>query len=93
MYLGDLFLTRGIVELIGDGAVTKQQIMQCVTRHQDGDYGLTCTEDVFVNNTNLRYNMGTVMSEYVLNGIRIWVHTCLGDFDTTYSTVLLPEEY
>ena len=93
MYLGDVYFTRGIVDLIGKEVITKQKVMECVFRHQRGDYGLTCQEDVEVNQMNLNHNCGTVMSTYVINGVRTWIITNLADVENTYSTVLLPEEY
>lgn len=93
MYLGEIYMTRGIVDLIGEGTITKNEAMRCLSRHQRGDYGLTCIEDVRVNERNLDRNCGTIMSEYVINGIRVWVITSLGDSETTYSTLLLPSEY
>ena len=93
MYLGDVYFTRGIVDLIGKEVITKQEVMECVFRHQRGDYGLTCQEDVEVNQMNLNHNCGTVMSTYVINGVRTWIITNLAGVENTYSTVLLPEEY
>lgn len=93
MFLGEVYMTRGIVNLIGEGVITKNEAMRCLSRHQRGDYGLTCIEDVRVNERNLNHNSGTVMSEYVVNGIRTWYITSLGDSETTYTTILLPEEY
>ena len=94
MYLGELYFTKGIVDLIENGTITKNEVMRCVMRHQRGDYGLTDSHDVAVNKRNLNHSSGTVMSEYVVNGIRIWVITSLStDVENQYSTVLLPIEY
>lgn len=93
MYLGKLYFTKGINDLIENKIISEQEVMQCVFKHQRGDYGLTCEEDIQVNERNLNRNYGTVMSEYVLGGRRIWIITSIGDAETTYTTVLRPEEY
>jgi hypothetical protein len=63
-------------------------------RHQRGDYGLLDSHDVAVNERNLNHNSGTVMSEYVISGHRVWIITTLStDVENQYSTVLLPMEY
>lgn len=93
MYLGKLYFTKGINDLIENKIISEQEVMQCVFKHQRGDYGLTCEEDIQVNERNLNRNYGTVMSEYVLGGRRIWIITSIGDSETTYTTCLRPEEY
>lgn len=93
MYLGNMYLTCGVMDLISDGITSKQEILNYISKHQRGDYGLTCIEDVRVNERNLDRNCGTVMSEYLIGGHRVWVITSLGDSETTYTTALLPSEY
>ena len=94
MMLGELYFTRGVVNLIEDEITTKQEIMEYVFRHQRGDYGLTCKEDIQVNERNLNKSYGTVMSEYIVGGIRIWICTTLSkNIEEIVTTVLLPEEY
>lgn len=94
MMLGELYFTRGVVNLIEDEITTKQEIMEYVFRHQRGDYGLTCKEDIQVNERNLNRSYGTVMSEYIVGGRRIWISTTLSkNIEEITTTVLLPEEY
>ena len=94
MMLGELYFTRGVVNLIEDEITTKQEIMEYVFRHQRGDYGLTCKEDIQVNERNLNRSYGTVMSEYIVGGRRIWVCTTLTEeVQDIYTTVMLPSEW
>ena len=93
MFLGEIYMTNGVVQLIGDGVITKNEVMRCLSRHQRGDYGDTDPHDASINERNLDYNCGTVHSSYNINGNTIWIITSLGDVETTYSTLLLPNEY
>lgn len=94
MMLGELFITKGIADLIEQKDITPNELMRCVMRHQRGDYGLTCIEDVKVNERNLNHNSGTVMSEYVVNGIRTWVCTTLTEeIEDVHTLIMLPEEW
>jgi hypothetical protein len=94
MMLGELFITKGIADLIETKGITPNELMRCVMRHQRGDYGLLDSHDVAVNERNLNHSSGTVMSEYVISGHRVWIITTLStDVENQYSTVLLPMEY
>lgn len=79
--------------LISDNIITKQEAMECVYRHINLDYGETDKHDAKINDRNLSANVGTVQSSYTINGNTIWIVTSLGDSETTYSTLLLPNEY
>ena len=94
MYIGSqLYFTRGIQNLLDNKEIGHDQIWECIARHIRLDYGDTCKEDARLNDRNLNHNCGTVHSSYMINGIRIWVITSIGDIDTTYTSVLLPIEY
>ena len=93
MYLGGLVTTRGIEQLLNSKQITHSDLYNCVDRHIKMDYGTIGEDSVEINNRNLNHNCGNVMSQYEVNGIRIWIITELGDSETTYTTILLPEEY
>ena len=93
MFIGSLYFTRGVQSLVDNKEIKNSDMWNCVDRHMKGDYGTLCQEDVEVNQMNLNWNSGTVMSTYNIDGNKIWVITNLGDAHTTYTTVLLPEEY
>lgn len=93
MFIGSLYFTRGVQSLVDNKEVANASIWECVDKHMKGDYGTLCQEDVEVNQMNLNHSSGTVMSTYNIDGNKIWVITNLGDVHTTYTTVLLPEEY
>lgn len=92
VFIGDLYFTRGIKELVDDETISKDDLKDCIYRHIRCDYGEMCEEDVEVNNQALDMDYGRVMSEYRVNNIRIWLITCLAG-EQTYTTCLRPEEY
>ena len=92
--VGAVYFTHGIVEKIGDGAFTKQDVIRSVVKHETGDFGLTDPHDVQVNMRSINEGYGTVMSEFILNGIRVWIITTLHEDEELISTTcLLPSEY
>ena len=93
MYIGDLYFTSGVQHLIDTQQIEFQSVMNLVKRHICCDYGDTDPHDIMINENNLNRNTGTVHSSYNLNEYRIWIITSLGDVQTTYTTILLPEEY
>ena len=93
MFIGGLYTTRGIERLLIDGEISHEELWECVSRHMNGDYGTVGSDSVKINRSNLNHNCGNVMSQYEINGTRIWIITELGDSETTYTTILLPSEY
>lgn len=93
VFLGDTHLTIGIMQLISEGIISKEDVIKCLHRHLNLDYGDTDPHDAGVNDRNLNHNCGTVHSSYMINENRIWIITSIGDIDTTNTVVLLPNEY
>ena len=93
MFIGGLYTTKGIERLLIDGEISYEELWECVSRHQRRDYGDTDKHDIAINESNLNYNAGNVMSSYNINNNVIWIITSLGDDITTYTTILLPSEY
>lgn len=93
MFIGGLYTTRGVERLLINGEISHEELWECVSRHQRRDYGDTDKHDIMINESNFNHNAGTVMSSYTINNNVIWIITSLGDDITTYTTILLPEEY
>ena len=94
MFIGDLHITSGVMALIGDNIITKQDVLKCVKRFINLDYGNLDSHDIGVNDTNLNHNCGTVHGNYTINDNTIWIITTLSNnVEDVYSVVLLPEEY
>ena len=93
MFVGGLYTTRGIEALLNRKQISHEELWECVSRHMNGDYGTFGSDSVKINRSKLNHNCGNVMSQYEINSTRIWIITELGDSETTYTTILLPEEY
>lgn len=92
--VGEVYFTRGIVEKIENGTFTNQDVIRAVVKHETGNFGLTDPHDIQINMRSINEGYGTVMSEFILNGIRIWIHTTLHkDKEFISTVVLLPSEY
>jgi hypothetical protein len=87
--LGEVVMTRGaqntLVELNIDPAVL-------ITRHVTGDWGNIPPEDQNANKNAVKNGDDRVLSAYLLppDNTKVWVIT---EWDRSYTTILLPEEY
>lgn len=89
--LGRLVMTPGV-----QSHVAQSLQLQCIRRHERGDWGDVCDEDRGANESALRY--GTrLLSVYKLEddtpecaGLKLWIIT---EADRSATTLLLPEEY
>lgn len=83
------YMTRGISDLFENDTLY-EEIMQCLTRHVEGDWGEVCQEDQEANDFSAQNNE-RVLSAYTLsNQTKIWIIT---EWDRSATTILLPEEY
>jgi hypothetical protein len=82
--LGRLVATSGATKTLDNTA-----IVALVRRHVTGDWGTLDAHDRATNERAVRE--GTrILSEYIVNGAKIWIIT---EWDRSVTTVLLPEEY
>lgn len=83
--LGQLLATPGVLE-----AAEGDNLMEYVSRHARGDWGIVDAEDKRANDRALVE--GTrLFSAYLLgDGTKVWIIT---EADRSATTVLLPEEY
>ena len=83
--LGKLVATPGVL-----AAVPKRSIRAAIGRHLRGDWG-DVNEDDWKENDNAVKNGERVLSFYrAPDGTKFWIIT---EWDRSYTTVLLPEEY
>ncbi|WP_195972434.1 hypothetical protein [Clostridium thermobutyricum] len=87
--LGNTVMTIGINQLLDDMSISIIDIQQALSKHTFLNYGELCKEDIEVNNSSIKNDLGTVMSKYFINNICIWIITYLND----YTVILLPSEY
>lgn len=82
--LGHIVATPGAI-----ASLNVSQMLLCLARHHQGDWGMVCAEDKKANNRALVE--GTrLLSAYEVDGQKIWIIT---EADRSVTTVLLPEEY
>ena len=53
MYIGQLYFTRGVQELINNKQIANADVWESIDRHMRFDHGDLCQEDVKVNQMNL----------------------------------------
>jgi hypothetical protein len=85
--LGGVVVTAGAEELL---ATLNLEPAILIARHVTGDWGELCKEDQQENERAVKKS-GRVFSSYALpDNHKVWVIT---EWDRSYTTILLPEEY
>ena len=85
--LGTIVATQGVLEL---QRLTGCNLLEFVDRHSKGDWGDLCSEDMRFNDEALRNNLRLLSAYKIPTGQKIWIIT---EWDRSYTTILLPEEY
>lgn len=82
--LGQTVITRNAADRLNPADVHR-----CIGRHQQGDWGELCAQDVAQNERSLQE--GRLVSVYHdLAGVKFYIIT---EADRSVTTVLLPEDY
>jgi hypothetical protein len=86
--LGQIVMTRGIADLV---AVGKVDVLSLVSRHATGDWGELDAQDKQLNDDAVKSG-GRILSSYCQSPElgKVWIIT---EWDRSYTTVLLPDEY
>lgn len=76
------------------GALTREQIILALARHEAGDWGELDAEDQRANEQAL-HNGARILSAYTFRNapersVKVWVIT---EADRRFTTILLPEDY
>ena len=91
--LGSLVVTDGIAAKMNDDRNFFTYVYQCITRHENADWGDCCVEDAQLNNDALTSGNDRLFSVYNHADHpdwRIWIIT---EWDRSVTTVLFPDEY
>ena len=83
--LGQVVMTRGI-----SGTLTKREINTALYRHQCGDWGMVCPFDWNENDEAMKTGCRILSAYESSSGVKFWIIT---EWDRSYTTILLPEEY
>lgn len=87
--LGQVYMPRGIAELITANPAAAKEIQKCLIRHSSGDWGDICEEDKQTNEEALTEGF-RLLSAYEVCGNKIWIIT---ESDRRTTTILFPDEY
>lgn len=71
-------------------AISQNDILHGIRRHQAGDWGDLCDDDKNANDRALVDGTRILSSYKAANGTKYWIIT---EADRTVTTVLLPEDY
>ena len=85
--LGQTVATPSAIEALQKSNVSPSGLL---TRHQSGDSGDLCDEDVAENNYALGHGYRLFSSYQITETIKIWVIT---EADRSVTTLLLPRDY
>lgn len=85
--LGRIYLTAGANEALDE---SKQEPFEFLSRHQRGDWGDICDEDIKENELSLKQGFRLLSSYRTNQGVKLW---CITEHDRSSSTILLPSEY
>lgn len=87
--LGSVVYTIGVGKLIKQVGI--EELIKCVARHSQCDWGDLCEEDKQLNDSAV-VDGGRILSCYHIgcDNTKIWIIT---EADRSYTTILLPEEY
>ena len=85
--LGQTLATPGALAALSQAEQTPDEFL---ARHQAGDWGELCEEDVAENELSLEKGFRLLSAYRLNNGTRIWIIT---ERDRSATTILLPEEY
>lgn len=86
--LGKIVMTRGVADLVTDGKI---DILPLISRHAAGDWGDVCRHDQRLNDDAVTSGQRVFSCYRVSPEVgKVWVIT---EWDRSYTTILLPNEY
>ncbi len=93
--LGTVLMTQGIAAKVKDNIRFNDFVMRSLARHKFCDWGDLCKEDAEMNNEAIRAEEDGAPTDRIISAYdspdgRIWIIT---EYDRSYTTVLLPDEY
>ena len=87
--LSQCVATCGVNDWMAEADSRRQAVMDCLSRHAEGDWGECCTEDAQTNNEAVK-NEDRLLSVFNVDGEVLWIIT---EWDRSLTTVLFPSEY
>ena len=87
--LGQCVATCGVNDWMADSPTRRTTIMDCLSRHAQGDWGDRCAEDA-QQNDEAAEQQDRLLSVYHVEDETIWIIT---EWDRSVTTILFPSEY
>ena len=84
--LGQIVATPGALDLFERN---RAEIVLYLLRHQGGDWGNLDREDTEANDYAVDHDL-RILSAYEIDNEKFWIIT---EWDRSYTTILLPDEY
>lgn len=88
--LGTLVQTTGVYAESSTDSVFSKEIVKCLARHCNKDWGDLCEEDAAMNDEAVQAGEGRLLSSYKTSKGKLWIIT---EHDRTVTTILFPHEY
>lgn len=85
--LGRIVATPGALEAVQEA---NQNPFEFIQRHQSGDWGELCAEDIRENEFSLKNGFRLLSAYRTLHDVKVWIIT---EADRSVTTLLLPNEY
>lgn len=87
---GQIVFTPGAIKAMGDVEEGYARLSKMIVRHLTGDWGEMCDEDKAENERGLQEQLRLMSSYNLSDDVKIWIIT---EWDRSYTTILLPNEY
>ena len=88
--LGQVVSTGGIAEYISEYPEYKKEILRCVGRYIDEDWGDMCKEDMELNDSAVKNGDDRILAKYKTSKGGIYIIT---EWDRSVTTILFTHEY
>ena len=89
MDLGKVLMTRKVADLTAEDAKFANEILECMKKYINKDWGCLSEEDKQSNEEALE-NVDRILAAYQTSKGKIWIIT---EWDRSSTTILFPEEY
>lgn len=88
--MGKLYMTRGINDTIADSTKFSKEILKCLARYKNHDWGEMCEEDKALNDEAVSSGESRILAAYKTSEGKVYIIT---EWDRSVTTILFASEY
>lgn len=88
--MGKLYMTCGINNEIANNTQFSKEILKCLARYKNRDWGEMCEEDKEMNNEAVKSGNDRILAAYNTSKGKVYIIT---EWDRSATTVLFTHEY